>query len=537
MIFSIQAIFEKDRMRLWLPAVLVGAISGAILTLGFAPYSLAMAGLSALAPMAWFFVSKPRSPRIGFLAGYALGVVHFLSSLGWLTYVTWAGFLVLSFYIALFPALWGGIMAIFSGGPRPEAPSSSFNISFAFVGACAWVLTEWLRGWLFSGFAWNFLGVSQKSLLPLIQVAELGGVQLISFIAAFFGLMLGLGIWRIRCEVTGKAYRSAHFDFFLALALLVMAFMFGVKALTHVAPVTKQLTFLAIQPNIPQQPWKPVRKEVALAKINELTQLGLLEAKATGKKIDVIFWPEASVVVNINDDVIFRGMVQRLANDAPLVFGTDDYVPPNIYNTSMFFPKTGEPRVYYKRHLVPFGEFVPFSELIPALRWCVPASTDFSAGTEARLFDLPSEEGIVKAAPLICFEDTTPGVVRESVALGPDFFVNQTNDAWFERSPQPQQHFDNAIFRAIEYRRPLLRVTNNGITGLVNDRGREESLLRHAETGSLQEEGYLIGNVPIRPYPPTLYQLWGDWIVWVSLAVVLLALLPAAQRWIFRKKR
>ena len=156
--------------------------SGLLLTLGFAPFSQPVAGWVGLIPLAYYGQRNRPEPRAAFLLGWFFGFSHFLTSLSWLQTVTVAGWAVLSAYLAIYPALWFVLWISFAGRD-PDRTTSGGNIRHSVLGASARILTEWLRGVVFSGFGWNSLGVSQGDLLLIAQVADLGGELLVSWSA------------------------------------------------------------------------------------------------------------------------------------------------------------------------------------------------------------------------------------------------------------------------------------------------------------------------------------------------------------------
>lgn len=521
-----------ESLKPYLIPSIMGALVGACMTLGFAPYSFAIAGIFSMALLAFFLVTKRLTILQGFALGYALGLIHFLTVFYWLIYVTAAGWITVSIYMAIYPAAWGAFMAFYLQRGRMEVPSSLYNIRFAFVGAAAWVVNEWLRGIVISGFPWNYLGVTlhSQTLLPLIQIASIGGILLVSFVAAFFGLMLGLTVWRIWREVNTAKYRGSHYDFFAAMALVCLCFIFGFRVMTQVPPVERDWNFLAIQPDIPEKAWQPQLLPEALEKEDRLTRLGMLDARTQGKKLDVVIWPEPAVAANFYESSLFSSVMKQLVIDsgAPIIFGSNDYMGGKVFNSSIILHLGGASDVYHKRHLVPFGEYVPIAHWLPFLRWFVPPGVDFSAGNTPKVFHLQTkdDEREICVAPLICFEDTVPEVVDSTIKLNPDIFINQTNDAWFQKSPAARQHLDIAIFRTIEHRKPLIRATNDGISAYVNERGVIVETVRDAQTGSPYSEGYILGTVQLRNYPETPYERYGKWIVWFSLLVCVTSSIP-----------
>ena len=193
-----------------------------------------------------------------------------------------------------------------------------------------------------------------------------------------------------------------------------------------------------------------------------------------------------------------------------LLLGAIDEEPHQVYNAALLFRPEGDPQLYRKVHLVPFGEYVPFRHSFPLFAEIVgdQVPEDFDAGKEFTVFQLSNHHG--KVAPLICFEDTIGELTRQFVLRGADFFANVTNDGWFLRSAGSRQHLANAIFRCVENRRPMVRAANTGVTCFVNEFGRVTQVLRD-DQDSIFEEGTLIGEINIATEPSlTFYAQHGE---------------------------
>ena len=178
---------------------ITAGISGILLTLGFAPYEQSWLGWAALIPIAWFLSWKPVSTGEAFKLGLFFGLIHFLTSLSWLTNVTWTGWIVLSIYLSLYPALWTTFWRWLLTRRKNFSPAD--NLIASFYGACGWVVLEWCRSWMLTGFPWNFLAVTQHANLAIIQLAEWGGIYLISWLLAFFNLAIALSIRQWNREI------------------------------------------------------------------------------------------------------------------------------------------------------------------------------------------------------------------------------------------------------------------------------------------------------------------------------------------------
>jgi apolipoprotein N-acyltransferase len=195
---------------------------------------------------------------------------------------------------------------------------------------------------------------------------------------------------------------------------------------------------------------------------------------------------------------------------AERIIGSDE--PPMVYNSIYAIDDSGEIRAAYdKVHLVPFGEYLPFSPLLRALglKQVIALPGGFSPGQARRTLSLP---GAPPFAPLICYEIIFPDAVIAPGATRPEWLLNVTNDAWYGETPGPYQHFEQARVRAVEEGLPLVRAANSGISAIVDPHGRVLATL------ALDEVGVVDGGLPAS-LPPTPYARFGDWLFLGLLAL------------------
>jgi len=493
------------------------AISGGLLVFCYAPFSWGSLAFLALAPLTaaiWFSQEwSRREPLRLFLLGYLTGFVFFLGSLSWVHTVTVPGLLLLVAYLALYPGLW----AIFTGlvaRPLPRAGSeepvwfgSWSNLRAAALAAAAWVALEWVRGWMFSGFGWNSLGVALVDNLPLIQIADITGVAGVSFLLVMVSAVAAITVLRLRMEIARGKMRG-HYDFSIVVVLVAAAFSYGARKLTAPPTGGEDLTFAAVQANIPINEKRDPARDAEILAIHDQ-----MSATALAMHPDLLIWPEAATPHPLFLDQRSWQAVSKIAkgHGGDFLLGTVHYDDFGDFNSAALLTGHGsQVQLYHKMHLVAFGEYVPFRESFPLFAWIVGdlVPEDFDAGRTAEVMDLAVRP--IRVGPLICFEDTLPYIARKFATGGAQVFVNLTNDAWFGRSAGPEQHRANAVFRTIETRLPMIRAANSGVTCVIDTFGRETHRLEET-SGNTFFDGILFGKVSVPQTPsPTFYTLNGD---------------------------
>src|SRR5262245_51585593 len=422
----------------WLAAICSGLLYAAC----FAPFNLTWFCWIALTPLIaaiWFSGTQLRYPWLrSLLLGYVAGLTFFWIVFSWLTTVTVLGWFVLEFYMAIYFGIWAwfcGLLRPLAGkrksagaskwgqmlaqaqGSAAPAPSpwtkSTNNLRLAFILAAAWTTLEWLRGWVFSGFGWNGLGVALHDNWPLIQITEFTGVAGLSFLVAFVNAIVLTTAYRLVVEARTQVMRS-HFDFTVTMAAIVGVLIFGVRA-TQISPPTKPLRVAAVQSNVPQnQKFDPQFTRRIFDQFRRLSEVAL----RSNPPPELLVWPESSMPGPVLTDQESYKFVMDLAAsaDTDILLGTIDEEDGDVYNAAMLVSDGGERvQMYRKVHLVPFGEYVPGRHTVPLLARIVGDQVpgDFKAGTKHTLFTLTNTAVVV--APLICFEDTIGELTRQFV--------------------------------------------------------------------------------------------------------------------------
>ena len=547
------------RLWPWLAAICSGFLYAAC----FPPFNLTWFCWIALIPLIaaiWFSGTESRHPWLrNLLLGYVAGLTFFWIVFSWLTTVTILGWFVLEFYMAIYIAIWAWFCGLLrpqlrrtrlgsskweqmlsqartSATPPPSLwTKSTNNLRLALLLAAAWTTLEWLRGWVFSGFGWNGLGVALHDNWPLIQIAELTGVAGLSFLIAFVNVIILTTAYRLVVEARTRVMRP-HFDFTFTMAAIVGVLVFGFRA-TQVPSAAKPLRVTAVQSNVPQnQKFDPQFTRRIFDQFRRLSEIAL----RSNPPPELLVWPESSMPGPVLEDQESYKFVTDLAADADADFllGTIDEDGGDVYNAAILLSEGGERvQIYRKVHLVPFGEFVPGRHTVPLLARIVGDQVpgDFKAGKEHTVFTLTN--GDVQVAPLICFEDTIGELARQFVvptetSPGANLLVDVTNDGWFQHSAGSPQHLANAIFRCIETRRPMLRAANTGVTCFINQFGRVTQELRD-ETGSTFTEGVLSGDIKVpSEHELTFYARHGELFAKVCGVITLIAIvLTSLTRW------
>ena len=515
--FKPSHILALRRIWPWMAAIL----SGVALIACFPRWNQGWLVWFALTPLiAAIFARSPfergagwRVAALGFVAGmtFFTGTFFWLSTTlaslyenRWLLAIAPLVAFVFSFYWAGWSWFVGTILVRRDSDRR--FATSIGNVLTAVLGSGAWVTHEWVRERLFGGFGWNNLGIALHGNLPMIQIAEFTGVPGVSFLVVFVNLMAVILVRRMYGEIGANFLKRFRWEFSLTVGLIALVFGFGVRSLLRPElGETVPLQVVVVQPNIPQtEKFNPEMVEKVAEQLTRLTGL----AGMGHPKPQLVLWPESSTPRSIfADEDSYRFVIDqaRLSSGA-LLLGTTEFDPATDadYNIAILINGEQSPlQSYRKIHLVPFGEYLPlrpiFSGFVGQL---VPS--DFTPGREFNLLKLSDPK--VRIGSLLCFEDTLGDLTRRFVVNGAAVLVNLANDGWFGQSPAAEQHLANAVFRAIENRRPLVRCGNTGVSGSVDIKGRVERWLPPFRDGFASREV----RVPLHGRQ-TFYTGHGDW--------------------------
>jgi apolipoprotein N-acyltransferase len=486
--------------------ILLSLLSGLLLVLSFPNIDLELFAWFALVPLLVSMDGK--TPLHGLILGFLTGFVFFLGTLYWI------------------------IVAIHTYGNIPLVPSafilllliaylSLYTATFAFLARllqrqpgfhtillvpALWVFLEYLRSFLLTGFPWVSLGHSQYLNLPFIQLADLTGVYGLSFIVVLVNSTLS---W-IVLHGSRKTYFAR--EMIITLLILLGSYAYGYVRLGNLEQEISSRPSLKVglaQGNIDQAVKWDALFQTETLKIYERLSLRLAEGKP-----DLILWPETATPFFFQDAKEHRPFLLSVPEktNAFLLFGSPSYRVEkgkiDHYNSAyLFSPSKTLVGKYDKIHLVPFGEYVPLSDLFFFIGSLGEGIGNFKSGGKISNFSLPQG----KFGVLICFEIIFPDLCRRFVKEGADFLVTITNDAWFGRTAAPYQHLSMATFRAVENRVFIARSANTGISAFIDPRGKVMA------QGKLFTEEAINGVIRLMK-AKTFYTRYGDVFAWICSA-------------------
>ena len=505
------------RRRLAPDRVSIGALAlGAASVAGFAPLYLYPLPVVTLALLVWLLSAAPTPGRAA-ARGWWFGLGFFLTGVSWV-YVSLHNFgampaplaaaatLLFCAFLALFPA------AAAYGYSRLAGPPW---VRLMFLLPALWTLTEWTRGWIFTGFPWLAIGYSQIPLSPLAGYAPVLGVYGITLVTVASAGLIVLLAQRARAtqrpgRATGESLTAAATSALTHPALVVLIAIWGLGyALKHVEwtrPTGDPVAVTLLQGNIAQEiKWRADGLRATLNTYHRLT-------RESGAKLIVL--PETALPLFLNDvpaDYLASLADHARRNGGDMLIGVPERMPNGDYYNSVISVGTAPTQAYRKTHLVPFGEFIP---LRPVLGWIVGVLAiplqDFSRGvTDPKPLEIAGQ----RVAVNVCYEDAFG---EEIIRQLPEatLLVNVSNVAWFGRSIAPYQHLQISQARALETGRNMLRATNTGVTAIVDHQGDVIAAAPQFETAAVN--GAAQGRTGSTPYVR-----WGNYFVLALCAVLI----------------
>lgn len=529
--------------------IVLTTITGLLYPFCFPNFDLGVLAWAVLLPL--HLALDEVTPRRAFWVGWLAGLIAFIGTMSWVVTamhlygklplaISYAVMALLTAYLGLYLAVYAFTVVWL----RQVLPAVGF-----FGAPFVWVALELLRTHLFSGLPWALLGYSQYRWLQAIQIADVTGVYGVSFLVVLVNAALTeMGLWALQ---RSRGLHAAVPRLSPATAVLCMglALLYGqwcLEQATRQAAGSRAIAIGLVQANIDQaHKWDAAYRRETLDRYWRLTT-------QVARGTTLVVWPEAATPFLFEDELEYREIVTSLvrAEGVPLLFGSPALrrYPngrPYLLNSAYLLSSDGLLLGRYdKRHLVPFGEYIPLRPVLFFLDKLVEGIGDFEAGQMSTVLVLPAHGEALSIGPaasptaaiadsagaaarfgvVICFEVIFPNLVRQFVENGAEFMVTITNDAWFGASAAPFQHFGMVVFRAVENRVAFARAANTGVSGFIDPQGR---ILRATP---IFTEAAVTGRIPVGT-ASTFYTQHGD--VFAYFCAIISAMLGAAA-WLSR---
>lgn len=429
----------------------------------------------ALWPLAWvglvpllIVIGRPLPARRAFLLGWLWGAIFFYGTCWWLTYPmihyanisTWLAYplLVLPIsLVAVFPALFSALLSRLV---------SRFGPAAMFAAPLAWAGCEWGR-YMVTGQLWNALGYSQAFHYLLIQPARWGGVYVVSFLLVTVNVSM---TWTL-IRHNRSAVITSCAVLLLAALVLTGGFFQSIGEIDSNGAISPIV--IAVQPTVPiEGPADAAATEQLLNRHIELSVQGLLNSHQDSAIRQLVIWPESPMNFSYTQNAHLRDVVSNFArtNHTSVLLNSLEPGPNGAeHNSAVMINEEGRMVAQYdKIRLMPFGEYVPLPQWIPGASSVRGIVGEFTPGSSYTLMPL----GAFSVGVFICIEAAHPSIANSFADEGANVLINISNDGYLGPTPVMRQHLSNAIFRAVENDRELIRVTNTGITANIDANGR-----------------------------------------------------------------
>jgi apolipoprotein N-acyltransferase len=473
--------------------------SAALLIVSFPDFNLWPLSWIALVPLLLVIARQPKALP-SFLAGWLFGTVFFFGSCYWLTYsiIQFGGFSPIVAYallvpgaviLGIFPAAFATLLARMV--KRWAAPALLLT-------PLLWAPLEWARLEI-TGQLWNAIGYSHAFHPRLIQTAAWGGVYLVGFLIVLVNAATAFLLLK-------RNLRAALITV-VALASVVVIVLTAMRARSTAPETQLSAIVIAIQPNVPMDLIKSSEElEQLRLRHFELSEKTLLSLPSDGEA-RLLVWPESPMNFTYGTDQKFRDLLTAFAKQhrTSILLNSQETAPNDgVYNSALLINEEGKLAAQYdKIRLLPFGEYVPIPQWMPGAGLIRGIVGDFTPGTNYALMNV----GDARAGVFICIESAYPAIAGRFTREGADVLINISNDGYLGPTAVLRQHLANAVFRATENNRPLLRVTNTGITAFIQADGTV------TEATQAFQQDVRIWKIRRSSAAPSFYAKHGDWFI------------------------
>ncbi len=478
-------------------------LSAVLLILSFPNFDLWPLAWIGLVPL--LIVASRSHTWPTFFAGWLFGIVFFYCTCYWLTYsmINFGGFPAGVAFAALLPgAIVIGIFPAFCAFLLAKV-SRKWGSRSLLLTPIVWAAFEWIRLQC-TGQLWNALGYSQAYHPQLISPARFGGVYAVSFVIVLVNAAIAFAI----IQRTRRSLLIA-----VAILFAVGMVLFATGATNRSSTSDSEAHVVAIQPNVPMTLVKSVTEMRQLTEHHFNVSAQALTNLPQDGKPRLVIWPESPMYFSYGSDQLLRERIASFAKQhRTFVLLNSQEVAPNdgLYNSAVLINEEGRlVSQYDKIRLLPFGEYVPLPRWLPGAGLITAIVGDFTPGTEYRQMQI----GQTRAGVFICIESAYPDIARQFTRGGADVLINISNDGYLGPTAVLRQHLANAVFRAVENGRPVLRVTNTGITAFIGPNGEVRDA---TPTYRPDVRVWSIGRSAVSP---TFYAWSGDLFVWICVVI------------------
>jgi apolipoprotein N-acyltransferase len=475
----------------------IALVSSALLVLAFPNFNFWPLAAVGLVPLLLVIAARP-NPWRAFLLGWLTGTVFFYGSCHWLTFsmVHYGGIpqplaylllLPIPMLVGIFPAVFALLLARSIG---------RWGVATILAAPILWVALEWARLGV-TGQLWNALGYSQAYHPLLIQSARWGGVYAVGFLLVALNAAIAFLILKRNIRAAAVA----------GVVLIAIGLIFFGHKTVEVKPAINSspgAIVVALQPNVPMDLVKSTAEMQSLLDRHVTMTEEAIKTLPDDGTPRLVVWPESPMNFAYGSDAQLRELLVNFAtrNKTAVLFNSQEPAPNDgIYNSAVFVNEQGRLIAQYdKIRLLPFGEYVPLPRWMPGANLITAIVGDFTAGDKFTLMPV----GQTRAGVFICVESAYPFIARSLANEGADVLINISNDGYLGPTAVMQQHLANAIFRAVENDRPIMRVTNTGITAYITPRGEVEDA-----TGGFQT-AVRTWRITRNSRPRSFYSRYGD---------------------------
>ena len=503
----------------WFEWVAAG-VTALLLILSFPNFEWSYLAWVGLVPLL-VVVARSPSPLRALVLGWSAGTVFFYATCYWLTYsmIHYGGLPTVVAYLLLIPG--AIVVGLFPGLAvmLVALAIKRWGIASVLLAPVFWTAFEWVRLGV-TGQLWNALGYSQAFHPALVQPANWGGVYAVSFILVAINSVVALTIVKRAGWTLGATFAVVT----TVLFVIMLSKFLPVDRTNFTSDPVPALCVVAIQPNVPMTLVKNVDEMKQLVDRHLSMSLTGLKQCSGAHDRRLVIWPESPMIFTYASNRTFQQLVTRfsLENNTALLFNSLEPAPGGgAYNSALLINGDGPITQYDKIRLMPFGEYVPLPQWLPGASLITGLVGDFTPGSNYTLMSV----GNYRFGVFICIESAYPWIARE-MSRNADLLINISNDGYLGPTAVMRQHLANTIFRAVENGRPLMRVTNTGLSANI------------AYTGKIEDttSGYQM-DVRVWTYMPgkadTIYTKYGDWFVYICAAItaiLMVALLIGSRR-------